>query len=73
MSVSKPKCANFVPGEQSDSCDAICPYCGAKYQVESEDYKEFDREDECYECGKTYIICQSFEVTTHTRPIEHQP
>jgi hypothetical protein len=72
VSVSKPKCANFTPGEQSDSCDAICPYCGATYQVESEDYSEFDREEECFECEKTYIIYQSFEVTTHTKPKEEK-
>ena len=65
--MKKPR-ADFVPGVQVDPNDAICPYCGASYQVESEDYDEFDREEECAECGKTYIMNQYFDVTTHTRP-----
>jgi len=70
MSVTRPKPKGFIPGEQSDPYNAICPYCGATYQVESENYGEFDREEECFECEKTYIICQTFEVTTHTRALD---
>ena len=73
MSVHKPTAADFVPGVQVDSVDAICPYCGHRYQVESEDYDEFDRDEACEGCGKTYTICQSFEVSTHTRPKEVKP
>lgn len=58
-----------VPEPQDDSCNAICPYCKASYQVESEDYTEFDTEEECFECGKRYMRCTSFDVTHHTRPI----
>jgi uncharacterized Zn-finger protein len=53
---------------QIDDNDAICPYCGARYQVECEDYSEDSREDECGECGKKYRLSQSFSVTHHTYP-----
>lgn len=54
--------------EQSDEVDAICPYCGLNYQVESEDYDNDLRVETCYGCGKKYYINQEFTVTTYTRP-----
>ncbi len=54
--------------EWMDNHDAICPYCSSKYQVESEDYDEETRVEECENCGKKYWIYQSFSVTHHTRP-----
>lgn len=54
--------------DQSDSTDSICPYCGDRYQVESEDYSEDRREVECDECGKKYWLEQSFTVTHQTSP-----
>jgi ribosomal protein L32 len=54
--------------EQFDRRNAICPYCRYEYQVESSDYSEDTREEECSECGKTYLIHQSFSVTTYTTP-----
>ena len=53
---------------QVDDNNAICPYCYAKYQVESEDYDEDSHEDECGECGKKYRLAQHFSVTHHTYP-----
>lgn len=54
--------------DQSDSENAICPYCKHSYQVEGEDYNEDVREVECDECGKKYWLSQSFSVTHETRP-----
>lgn len=54
--------------EQSDSNNAICPYCGNQYQVECENYDEDVRQEECQVCKKQYWIYQSFSVTTHTSP-----
>jgi len=45
-----------------------CPYCGYKYQPESEDYDEDTREEECQECSKKYYLSQSFSVTHHANP-----
>jgi len=53
---------------QMDSVNAICPYCEASYQVESEDYSEDSRAEECGNCGKKYLIYQSFSVDTITKP-----
>lgn len=54
--------------EQFDDCNAICPYCQHRYQVEAEDYSEDSREEECDECGKSYWIAQDISVTTITKP-----
>ncbi len=61
--------AGPIPESQMDDCNAICPYCLKSYQVDSESYTEFDVEEECDHCGKTYIRCTSFEVMHHTRPL----
>ena len=54
--------------DQIDSNDAICPYCIHRYQVESEDYDEDQREEYCENCGKSYWLSQSFTVTHETCP-----
>jgi DNA-directed RNA polymerase subunit RPC12/RpoP len=54
--------------DQSDGCNSICPYCGDKYQVESEDYDEDDHEITCEECGSKYWLQQYFSVDHQTRP-----
>lgn len=51
-----------------DDNDSICPYCGDRYQVESEDYSEDERVEECDNCGKKYFLCQIFSIDHHTRP-----
>ena len=63
MKINKP-----VP--QDDDDNVICPHCLHEYQPEGEDYSEFDRIEKCDNCGKEYILCQSFTVTNHTRPVE---
>lgn len=54
--------------ETFDDNDRICPYCGGRYQVESEDYSEAPRDEECFECGKTYTAYEEFSVTHHAVP-----
>ena len=49
--------------DTSDDCMMICPYCQHSYQVETEDYSEDDRVEECQECGKKYNCRQSFSVS----------
>jgi hypothetical protein len=61
------------PESQMDSCLAICPYCKESYQVECDDYSEYDVEEECFHCGKTYLRCTSFDITHHTRPLPNNP
>jgi transposase-like protein len=53
---------------QCDYEKAICPYCEHGYEVESEDYDEERRKEECEECGKTFWLSQSFSVTHDTSP-----
>lgn len=54
--------------DKYDDNNMICPYCGSKYQVESEDYSEDPRVEECDECGKKYHAVQSFSVTHISTP-----
>lgn len=54
--------------ETMDDCLRICPYCENSYQVESEDYSEDAREEECDHCGKKYYACDSFLVTHYAVP-----
>ena len=54
--------------EMLDKCNRICPYCGESYQVESEDYSEDPREEECDECGKKYYGYESFSIYCHAKP-----
>ena len=57
------------PESQSDDCNVICPYCLSEYQAEAEDYSEREREEECFKCGKTYLLSDDFTVTHNTRPM----
>jgi hypothetical protein len=54
--------------ETFDSDECICPKCGYSYQVESEDYSEDKRIEECGKCGYKYRTWQEFTVTTHASP-----
>ena len=54
--------------EQVDDNDAICPYCGWRYQVESEDFSEDCSQQQCDDCGKKFWVSQEFSVTTISRP-----
>ena len=53
---------------RSDSNEAICPYCGESYQVESEDYDLDGRVEECDSCGKSYFLETTFDTTHTTSP-----
>lgn len=68
---------NFEPGDQCDSSDIVCPYCGSKRQAESDfnDYDEYKQEEECGECGKTFIRWASITVDFYTmqKPEETKP
>lgn len=59
---------NSIYNDEIDSSDCICPYCGYRYQVESEDFSEDGRVEECGECGKKFHHSQSFSVDTCTEP-----
>ena len=54
--------------EKMDDCNRICPYCGYSYQVESEDYSEDTREEECSECSKKFYSRENFSVTHYAIP-----
>lgn len=54
--------------DQIDGTNAICPYCKDEYQPECEDFSEDQREVECEECGQSYYLHQSFDVTHHSSP-----
>lgn len=60
---------NEPPESQMDECNVICPYCRHEYQAECEDYTENEVEDECDECGKSFLRWTEFSVTHHTKPI----
>ena len=50
------------------SGDWVCPYCGSQQHVESEEYSEDSRVEECDECGMNYHAYESFEVDHHAVP-----
>ena len=56
------------PEQTSDSCKAICPYCGHSYQVESEDYDAEGVEEYCSRCGCAYVRHTEFDVTHYCTP-----
>lgn len=56
------------PESQMDDCNVICPYCLHEYQAEAESYDSDEREEECDNCGKSYLRYDEFTVTHHTRP-----
>lgn len=51
-----------------DDNNAVCPYCGEKFQPESEDYSENQSVEECSNCGTRYKLHQIFSVTHVTTP-----
>ena len=53
-----------------DANDAICPYCGNRYQVECEDYDEDARSEECESCGNEYKVWQVITICTHTETVD---
>lgn len=61
------------PGNSEMDCDnVVCPYCGAKYQAEAEDFSEDEREEECSACGRTYLLHDEYTVTHHTRTLPNK-
>lgn len=63
---------NFEPGEQSDSVNIICPYCGHDVQAECEDAEESPKETECGECGKPFIQWAYIDITYYTKRMEDE-
>jgi NADH pyrophosphatase NudC (nudix superfamily) len=59
-----------MPKTTFDDSNRICPHCGHKYQPESADYSEQSRDEQCDECGKTYLAWDSFSVTHCAMVIE---
>jgi len=51
-----------------DTCLRICPYCGYKYQVETEDISQIRRIEECEECGKKFYSYDEIEFTHYATP-----
>lgn len=56
------------PEQTSHGHDAICPYCGSSYQVESEDYDSNGVEEECRKCGRIYERHTEFHTTHYCTP-----
>lgn len=56
--------------EMSSASEAICPYCGYSYQVETEDFRGDGEavEVKCSKCGLKYHLSQSYEVTHTSTP-----
>ncbi len=52
----------------SHSTNAICPYCGSSYQVESEDCAFEARVELCDDCEKYYLLESFVDVTHRTSP-----
>lgn len=56
--------------EQTDSSNAICPYCGHQYQVDTEAYRDEEGEAEtCDKCGNQFWRATEFDVTHRCSPI----
>ena len=63
---------NYLKYEaQYDANNSICPYCGERYQVESEDFSEDPYEIECESCGKKYWLVQQISISHKTTPDCH--
>lgn len=45
-----------------------CPYCGALNRIESEDYSEDNRVEECCECGKFFCGHQNISILHYANP-----
>jgi hypothetical protein len=63
------KWSDSEPEQQSDSCNAICPYCHNEYQVECDAYCEEGVEETCDACGKTYFRETVFSVDHVCTPL----
>ena len=51
----------------------VCPYCGASWDVESENYNDYidiEEIEECSECGMMFTASAEVTVTFTTRPVE---
>lgn len=59
-----------VVEEQSDSCYAICPYCGSATGDVDEWVTQVEEDAECFECGETYSVRAEYSVEIHTSPID---
>jgi len=55
-----------IAEDQIDSDNSICPYCKHESHVESEDYSEDERVEECEECGNKFYLYQVFSVDHRT-------
>lgn len=58
--------SNFESTYSSDGRE--CPYCGHTSHVESEDYSEDSRIEECDECGKKFHAHEVFSVDHKAEP-----
>lgn len=67
--------ADFEPGDQSDDCNIICPYCGHSRQAEpcDGDAEETPKDDECDECGKCFVRYAQISITYCTKQMEETP
>lgn len=61
--------AGFEPGEQYDSCYAICPYCGSQTGDCDEWLTQEDEEHECWTCKKRYLARAEYSVDYITTPL----
>jgi len=60
----------FRPGDQFDSCYAICPYCGSAIG-DCQDWVSQDPDiSECFRCGKKYRVWAEYSVDYYTEPVE---
>lgn len=54
--------------ETMNDNDRECPYCGYKYQPDSEDFHEDIEVEECEECGKKFHSHDSISITHWATP-----
>jgi len=53
---------------ESDNVDVICPYCGHRYQFESECFDDNERTEVCDKCGKVYWLSNEVVLENYTWP-----
>ena len=58
------------PESQMDDNNVICPHCLHSYQAEGGDYDDQEREEECEQCGASYLLYDDLTITHHTRPLD---
>ena len=56
-----------MSGSTMDDCNVVCPYCGAAYQAEAEDFSEHEQEETCGKCGNEYIRWDEVSVTHYAK------